>query len=70
MKLNIKVYPKAKKQELEKISETEYKAYLKSLPENNKANIELLKLLKKELKMNHINLIKGRTSKNKIIEVR
>ena len=43
MILKIKVKPNSKKQEIEKISETEYKINLKSFPEDNKANIELLK---------------------------
>jgi len=72
MILKVKIKPNSKKQEIEKISETEYKINLKSFPENNKANIELLKLLKKYFKgkYQNINIIKGLKSKDKIVEIK
>ena len=44
---------------------------LKSAPENNRANIELIKLIKKRLDIsyNDIQIISGRTSKTKYIEI-
>ncbi|MEI6058336.1 MAG: DUF167 domain-containing protein [archaeon] len=73
MKLNIRCFPHSGRQEIEKIetsdSTTSYKVYLKSNPEDNKANIELLKFLKKHFKVQNIKLIKGRTSRNKVVEV-
>jgi len=69
MKLKVKVKPSSGKQEIKKISDDEYQIKLKSKPENNKANIELVKLLKKYFKK-EVKILKGKTSKNKIIEVK
>lgn len=68
MIIKIKVYPHSGREEIIKNSDKEYKAYLKKPAEDNKANIELLKLLKKYFKKD-INIIKGLKSRNKIVEV-
>ena len=68
MKLKIKVQPNSGRQEIIQLSEDEYKVFLKKSPEDNKANLELIKLLKKHFKSD-VKIIKGHTSKNKIIEV-
>ncbi|MEK6936168.1 MAG: DUF167 domain-containing protein [Nanoarchaeota archaeon] len=72
MILKIKVKPNSENQSIIKISDTEYKIHLKSFPEDNKANIELLKLLKKYFKEKYenINVIKGLKSKDKIVEIK
>ena len=67
MIINIKVKPNSKKQEVKKVGEN-YIVNLKSKPEDNKANIELIKLMKKSLGKD-IKIIKGLKSKNKIVEV-
>ena len=69
MKLKIKVKPNSSQQKIEKISDEEYKVYLKSVPEKGKANQELLKLLKKYFKK-QTKIIKGKTSKNKVVELK
>jgi uncharacterized protein (TIGR00251 family) len=69
MILNIKVHPNSRIQNIEKISETEYEIDLKERAEDNKANIELLKLLKHHFKR-EARIIKGLKSKNKIVEVK
>ena len=73
MILKIKVKTNSGKQGIEKIGKEEYAISLKSEPEKNKANIELLKLLKRELKsgeeIKEMKIIKGRTSKNKIVRI-
>lgn len=68
MKIKIKVKPNSKKQEIIKIGE-EYKVSLKERAENNKANIELIKLLGKYFK-GEVRIIKGLKSKNKIVEIK
>ena len=68
MRINIKVKPNSKKQHIEKISKGEYKICLTSPAKNNKANIELIKFLKKEGKKD-IKIIKGKTSRRKIVEI-
>jgi len=69
MILKIKIKPSSVKQEIIKISENEYKISLEERAEDNKANIELIKLLKKHFGKN-IKIIKGIKSRNKIIEIR
>jgi uncharacterized protein (TIGR00251 family) len=68
MIIKVKVYPSSGKEEIVKINEKEYKVYLKKPPEDNKANIELIKILKKYF-LKNIRIIKGLRSRNKIIEV-
>lgn len=68
MIINVKVRPQSGKQEIKKISEKEYIVYLKKPAEDNKANLELIKILKKYFSCN-INIIKGTKSKNKLIKV-
>ena len=67
MIIKVKVRPKSNKQEIEKINNNEYIVNLKSKAEDNKANIELIKLMKKHLKQD-IRIVKGLKSRNKIIE--
>ena len=67
-KIKVIVKPNSGRQEIEKNSEDEFKVFLKSVPENNKANIELLKLMKKYFRKD-VKFIKGKTSRKKILEV-
>jgi uncharacterized protein len=66
--INIIVKPRSKKQEIIKIDNSSYKIKLKSPAEDGKANIELLKLLKKYFKRDAA-IIKGKTSRKKIIKI-
>ena len=69
MIINIRVKANSKKQEIKKLSKKNYLINLKQPPENNKANLELIKLLKKHLKED-IKIIKGHRSKNKVVKVK
>jgi len=69
MKIRIKVKPNAGKQEIIKIKKDEYKVSLREKAENNKANIELLKLLKKYFKR-EVKIVKGLKGRNKIVELK
>ena len=68
MIINVKVKTCSGKQEFKKISDNDYKISLKSPPEDNKANIELLKMLKKYFGR-QARIIKGARSRNKIVEI-
>mgnify|MGYP001615942538 CR=1 FL=1 len=68
MIIRVKVKTSSGKQEVIKKGE-EYSAYLKSAPENNKANIELIKLLEKYFKK-QAKIKTGFTSKRKTIEIK
>jgi hypothetical protein len=69
--LRVKVQPKASRQELTRISETEFKAKLTSAPEKGRANEELLELLSEHLQIPRyrLKIIRGETSRIKLIEV-
>ncbi|NMB66610.1 DUF167 domain-containing protein [Candidatus Woesearchaeota archaeon] len=71
MRINIKVKADCSFESIEEISSNNYKINLKSKPENNKANLELIKILSKYFKVDisKIKIIKGKTSKNKIVDV-
>jgi uncharacterized protein len=66
MKIFVKVHSKSGKEEIKKINEENYEVWLKSEAKENKANIELLKLLSKYFKR-EVKIMKGLTSRNKII---
>jgi len=79
--IKVKVKPNSGKQEVIENSDGDnagnkengnenknYTVYLKSAPENNKANIELIKVLERHFKKK-IKIKSGFTSKNKLIEV-
>jgi len=68
MIIYVKVKPNSKKQKIEVVSSKEYIVSLKNLAENNKANLELLKLLEKYFNKK-IKIIKGLKNKKKIIEI-
>ena len=72
MIIRVKVKPNSSKQSIENFGNRRYLVYLKSPPENNRANAELINLLSKELevapKSFHIKF--GRTSNEKFIEIK
>jgi uncharacterized protein (TIGR00251 family) len=67
MRLEITVFPKSGRFEVVS-KEGRVKVYLKSAPENNKANIELVKEMKKLLKAD-VRIVSGLTSKRKVLEI-
>ena len=69
MIIEVKVKPNSKEQEIIKTGENEYKISLKEKAEDNKANIELLKLLKMHFGK-EVRIVKGLKSRNKIVEVK
>jgi uncharacterized protein (TIGR00251 family) len=89
MIISVKVYPSSGREEIVRINDKEYKVYLKKPAEDGKANIELLKVLKRHAKKSpeifgavktknkqgfygfkvEIKIIKGLTSRNKIIKI-
>lgn len=67
MKIKVKVKPNSGRKEVIRKGNG-YVVYLKSHPENNKANIELIKLLKKHFDR-PVKIKSGLFSKEKIVEV-
>jgi uncharacterized protein (TIGR00251 family) len=69
MIINIKAIPNSGKEEIKKINYNEYAVYLKKPAEDNKANIELIKLLKEYFKKD-VRIVKGLKSRRKIVFVK
>jgi len=67
MKIKVKVKPRAGKQSIEKKKDF-YLVHLKSPAKNNKANMELIKFLKKYFKK-EVKIKSGFSSRNKIVEI-
>lgn len=72
MKIQVKVTPKASKNEVEGWEEEVLKVRLTVVPEKGKANAALIALLSKYFKVpkSHITIVKGETSRNKIVEIK
>ena len=66
--ITVIVKPNARKTEILEHSSSHFKIAVKATPEKNKANIELLKFLKKHLKQ-QVSIKSGLTSKKKILEI-
>ena len=69
MKIEVKVQPNSGRQKIKKISDSEYKIFLKKPAEDNKANLELNKLLKKTFGP-EAKIIRGFASKRKVVEIK
>ena len=67
-KVHIKVKPNAKKTEIIAFDNGVFTISIDEKPENNKANIELLKFLNKLTKLK-LRIAIGKTSKNKLIVI-
>lgn len=67
MKIKVKVKPNSGKQEIDE-KDGVYIVRLKSPPENNKANIELVKLLSRHFGK-EVKIKSGFSSRKKIVEV-
>lgn len=65
--LRIKVKPSSNKNKIVRMENGTFKIWLKSAPEKGKANRELQKYLKKVTGI-QVEIVSGRTSKNKTIE--
>lgn len=66
MRIEIKVKPQSGKSEIQE-KDGKYIAFLKSPPEDGKANLELIKLASKYFGK-PVRIVLGKTSKNKVIE--
>ena len=68
MRIEVKVQPNSGREKIIKISEGNYKLFLKKTTIDRKANEEIIRFFKKKLGWN-AKIIKGFASKNKLIEV-
>ena len=71
MKIFVKVKPGAKKEEIVKIDEIHYIVSVKEPPVNGRANVAIIKALAVYFNTSpsRVNILSGRTSKQKIVEI-
>lgn len=69
--INLKVITRAKKEEVQKLSEDTYRIKVSSPPEKGKANKRIIELLSKEfgVKKQDIKIVSGESSNRKIVEM-
>jgi len=70
MILKIKLHPNSSQEKIQETSPENYEVWIKQKPIENKANQELIKILKKHFKCNSTQIIKGLKSKNKVVELK
>jgi len=70
-RIKLRVITRAKKEELQKLSEDSYRIKVSSQPEKGKANKRIIELLSKEfgVKKRDIKIVSGETSSRKVIEI-
>jgi len=71
MKIFVKVKPKAREEKVIKLSDTNFKVWVKEAPEKGRANNAVLKVLADYFgtSQSNIKIISGSTSKLKVIEI-
>jgi hypothetical protein len=72
MKIYVKVKPNSSEQKIVRFGDFRFLVYVKSPPENDKANIEMINLLSKHLGVppKSLQITFGRTSNDKILEIK
>jgi uncharacterized protein (TIGR00251 family) len=71
MRVSVKVQPRASKEEVIKNSDGSLKVYVRQPPTNGKANQALIEILADFycVRKSDINIITGKATRNKIIEI-
>lgn len=71
MKISVRVVPNAKMEKNQENVDGSLKVWLKSKPVDGRANEELIEALAKyyKVKKNDIMILKGHTSRNKVVEI-
>ena len=69
MKIKIKLHPNSSQEKIKMLKNNEYEVWIKEKPLDNKANLELVKILKKHFKKD-VKIKSGFTSRNKIVEMK
>jgi hypothetical protein len=71
LKISVKVKPNARENSIKQLESGIYEVKVSVPPEKGKANLKVIELLSKELKIakSRITLIKGETSKEKLFEI-
>ena len=69
--LNVKVHPRARKQEMIKLGERTYKIYVKSSPSKGEANEETCKLIARyfDVPVSRVKISRGFKSRDKFVTI-
>ncbi|NQU74470.1 MAG: DUF167 domain-containing protein [Candidatus Omnitrophica bacterium] len=72
MKISVKLKPSAKQERIEKLEENNFLVWVKEKPVEGKANEALIKILSEHfgVSRSRVSLLKGKTSRQKIFEIR
>lgn len=72
MKIFVKAKPKSKENKVEKIDDQHFMVSVKEPPMDNKANLAIIELLSEyfNVSISNVRLISGRTTKNKVFEIK
>ena len=68
MRIQVTVVPRSGSFSVERKADGSLKIHLRSAPESNKANIELLKEMRRLLKA-EVRIVSGLTSRHKVLEI-
>lgn len=71
-RISVKVITRAKKEEIQKISDDSYRIKVSTPPEKGRANERIIELLAEEfgVKKQDIRIVSGETSNRKIVEIK
>ncbi len=71
MKITVHAHPLASEEKIEKITENEYRVYVKKPPVQGRANKAIVKLLAQyfSVELSDVRIVIGYTSRHKIIEI-
>jgi len=71
MRIRVKVKPGARVEKVEKLSESEYLIWIRDQAKEGKANLGAIKALSDYLDIpkSRITILKGHTSRNKLLEI-
>jgi len=71
VRIYVKVIPRAGKNEVEKISNAEYKVRVTAVPERGKANKAVIEALAKyfEVPKSSVSIVGGKSTRTKIIDI-
>jgi len=72
MKIFVKAKPNSKENKVEKIDDQHFTISVKEPPVDNKANLAIMGLLSEyfNVSISNVRLITGRTTKNKVFEIK
>ena len=71
MRITVKARARARVEKVEKVTESEWKVYVRTAPEKGKANKKICQLLARycDVKEKDVHVVSGHTSKTKIVEI-